>query len=74
MPVFKRKATDRHIGERLRAARSEIGVSQTAVAEVLNVSFQQIQMYEKGINRIPASALFELSRFFEKPIGWFFPK
>lgn len=73
MPVIRANSTDRHIGSRLRAARLEVGISQTAVGDVLDISFQQIQKYESGSNRIAAASLFELAAFFGKPIQWFFP-
>jgi transcriptional regulator with XRE-family HTH domain len=65
-------AVDKHVGARLRAARVEAGKSQTQVAEALGVSFQQIQKYEKGTNRISAGALHETSQLFHKPVQYFF--
>jgi transcriptional regulator with XRE-family HTH domain len=65
-------AVDRHIGAQLRAARRETGKSRTEVAQSLGIAFQQIQKYEKGINRISASTLYELSLFLDKPVQFFF--
>ena len=53
-------AVDRRLGERVRARRLEIGMSQERLAELLGVTFQQVQKYEKGINRIAASRLFDV--------------
>jgi len=54
---------DIHVGSRLRARRVQLGVSQTDLADALNVTFQQIQKYERGTNRISASKLFEATQF-----------
>jgi len=63
---------DQHVGARVRAARLEAGKRQTEVAESLGLTFQQVQKYEKGTNRISAGKLHELSRLFETPIQFFF--
>ena len=63
---------DKHVGARLRAARLEAGKSQTQVAEALGVTFQQVQKYERGANRISAGTLHELSRLFDTPVQFFF--
>jgi len=63
---------DQHVGARMRAARLVAGKSQTEVAECLGLTFQQVQKYEKGTNRISAGKLHELSRLFETPIQFFF--
>ena len=63
---------DRHVGARLRLRRFETGWSQERLADHLGVSFQQIQKYERGSNRISASVLFELSRALEVPVDYFF--
>jgi transcriptional regulator with XRE-family HTH domain len=52
--------TDRHIGARIRERRLEIGMSQELLAETVGVTFQQIQKYEKGVNRVSASMLFRI--------------
>jgi transcriptional regulator with XRE-family HTH domain len=56
----------------VRAARLEAGKSQTEVAESLGLTFQQVQKYEKGTNRISAGKLHELSRLFDTPVQFFF--
>ena len=73
MPTVKSKKTDVYIGSQIRAARLERGVSQTELGVVVGISFQQVQKYEKGSNRISAGALFELAEFLDKPLQWFFP-
>ncbi len=69
-----RRATnlDAVIGSRLRLARINAGLSQTTVAERLGITFQQIQKYEKGSNRISASTLHSISAIFGLPITFFF--
>lgn len=70
----KVSAVDRHIAAKLKAARTEKGIPQTAAAEALGITFQQLQKYEWEKNRITAGRLYELAVFYEKPISWFFPK
>lgn len=65
-------AIDRRLGQRLRTRRLEVGMSQERLAEVLGVTFQQVQKYEKGINRVAASRLFELATALEVSVGYFF--
>jgi transcriptional regulator with XRE-family HTH domain len=63
---------DLHVGERLKQARTLRGLSQSGVASQSNISFQQVQKYEKGSNRISASRLFEFSQVLEVPPCFFF--
>lgn len=65
-------ALDKHIGARVRARRLEIAMSQERLAALLGVTFQQVQKYEKGINRIAASRLFDISRALDLPVAAFF--
>jgi len=65
-------AIDRRLGQRLRARRLEVRMSQERLAEVLGVTFQQIQKYEKGVNRVAASRLFELAAALDVSVGYFF--
>jgi transcriptional regulator with XRE-family HTH domain len=65
-------AIDRKIGQRVRARRLEIGMSQERLAELLGVTFQQVQKYEKGVNRIAASRLFDIAAALELPVARFF--
>src|SRR5215470_17865000 len=53
-------AVDRRLGQRVRTRRLEIGMSQERLAELLGVTFQQVQKYEKGVNRIAASRLVDI--------------
>ena len=61
-----------HIGIRLKQKRIEKNLTQTKVAKVLNVTFQQIQKYEKGTNGLSASRMQALSNYFKVPISYFF--
>ncbi|MCQ8781641.1 helix-turn-helix domain-containing protein [Mangrovibrevibacter kandeliae] len=63
---------DFHCGARLRQLRISAGVSQEALGNALGVTFQQIQKYEKGTNRISASRLYEICCFFEVSSTYFF--
>jgi transcriptional regulator with XRE-family HTH domain len=63
---------DVHVGSRVRYRRMIIGMSQEKLGEKMNLTFQQIQKYEKGTNRIGASRLFQLSKILEVPVGYFF--
>lgn len=63
---------DAHVGRKLKQIRTLRRLSQTDVARKLNLSFQQIQKYEIGSNRIAASRLFELAQILEVPPSYFF--
>ena len=63
---------DNHVGQRLRERRQELALSQTAVADKLEVTFQQVQKYERGMNRISASRLYDLCGILNVPIEYFF--
>jgi transcriptional regulator with XRE-family HTH domain len=63
---------DRHVGSRLRLLRMQAGMSQEALGNRLGLTFQQVQKYEKGQNRIGASRLYQLSRILRAPVGFFF--
>jgi transcriptional regulator with XRE-family HTH domain len=65
-------AVDVHIGQRLRMRRKLAGLSQEQLAERLGVTFQQVQKYEKGTNRISASRLFDAARLLSVPVSFFF--
>ncbi len=65
-------AVDRKLGQRVRVRRLEIGMSQEKLAELLGVTFQQVQKYEKGVNRIAASRLFDISAALDMPVSRFF--
>ena len=63
---------DRRLGQRVRTRRLEIGMSQERLAETLGVTFQQVQKYEKGVNRIAASRLFDISAALDMSVARFF--
>ncbi|WP_243374044.1 helix-turn-helix domain-containing protein [Microvirga solisilvae] len=63
---------DRHIGSRVRARRIMLGMSQEKLAEALGLTFQQVQKYEKGINRIGASRLLHIAGILDVGIEFFF--
>lgn len=63
---------DVHVGKKLKQIRILRGMTQTDVASGLNISFQQVQKYELGRNRISASKLFELARILDVPPAYFF--
>ena len=63
---------DVHVGKRVRERRVSLGMSQAKLGEYLGLTFQQIQKYEKGTNRISASKLWALSHFFKVSVEWFF--
>jgi transcriptional regulator with XRE-family HTH domain len=60
------------IGQRIKAHRMTIGMSQEKLAEMIGISFQQVQKYERGINRIAASRLQSVARVLGQPIEAFF--
>lgn len=63
---------DSHVGRRLRAARTLAGISQTRLGEAVGLTFQQIQKYEKGMNRIGASRLQQFAHILNVPPAYFF--
>ncbi|MGK9169830.1 helix-turn-helix domain-containing protein [Inquilinus limosus] len=63
---------DVHVGARLRQRRTLLGMSQEKLAAAFGVSFQQIQKYERGANRVSASRLHQLTRILNVPVGYFF--
>ena len=63
---------DAHVGHQIRQRRATLGISQEQLAGVLGLSFQQVQKYERGVNRVGASRLHDLARALDVPIGYFF--
>jgi len=63
---------DVHVGKRLRLRRTLLGMSQERLGELLGLTFQQVQKYERGVNRIGSSRLFELGQILDVPISFFF--
>lgn len=63
---------DRHVGRRVRLRRTLLGLTQQELGEQIGVTFQQIQKYERGTNRISASRLWEIARVLKVPVAFFF--
>ena len=63
---------DLYVGRRIRQRRQLLGLSQTKLADALEVTFQQVQKYERGSNRVGAGRLFQLSRVLDVPVAYFF--
>ncbi len=63
---------DLYVGARLRIRRKLMGLSQTQVAEALGITFQQIQKYERGANRISASKLYDAAKLLQAPVSYFY--
>ncbi len=63
---------DIHVGSRVRLRRTVLGMSQEKLGEAIGLTFQQVQKYERGTNRIGASRLYELSRVLDVPVDFFF--
>jgi len=63
---------NRHLGSKLRMRRLSLGLTQTKVAQAINVTFQQIQKYEKGTNGISSLRIMQLSNFLKVPVVFFF--
>jgi transcriptional regulator with XRE-family HTH domain len=64
--------TDRHVGNRVRMRRLMLNMSQTKLGDALGLTFQQVQKYENGTNRISASRLQQISHILQVPISFFF--
>lgn len=63
---------DVHVGSRVRMRRTLLGLSQEKLGDALGLTFQQVQKYERGANRIGASRLYHLSRILDVPVAFFF--
>ena len=68
----KPSAVDVHVGSRIRMRRRVIGVSQEDLANALQLTFQQVQKYERGTNRVSASKLFTIAGTLQAPVSYFF--
>ena len=71
-PGRKPTEMDHVVGRQLRAARKERGLTQEQLANQVGLTFQQIQKYEKAVNRVSAGLLYELSLVLDKPLTYFF--
>jgi transcriptional regulator with XRE-family HTH domain len=72
MTAKSSSAVDRFISEKVLKRRREVGMTQQALAASLGVTFQQVQKYEKGTNRISAGRLLAIARVLETPVAYFF--
>tara|TARA_E500000318_G_scaffold96826_1_gene97349 strand:+ start:386 stop:880 length:495 start_codon:yes stop_codon:yes gene_type:complete len=68
----KPNPVDIHVGARVRLRRTLLGLSQEKLGEAIGLTFQQVQKYERGANRVGASRLYDLSRVLEVPVSFFF--
>src|SRR6266478_9270897 len=74
-PIMQQKAAnpiDRHVGNRVRMRRKMLSMSQTKLGDALGITFQQVQKYENGTNRIGASRLEQISHVLQVPVAFFF--
>jgi transcriptional regulator with XRE-family HTH domain len=65
-------AIDVHVGSRVRLRRTLLGMSQEKLGDALGLTFQQVQKYERGANRVGSSRLFDLTRILDVPVSYFF--
>lgn len=65
-------SVDVHVGARVRSRRMAVGLTQDKLAKAVGITFQQIQKYEKGANRVGASRLQAIARILEMPVSYFF--
>ena len=63
---------NKHLGNKLKLRRLALGLTQTKVAKAINVTFQQIQKYEKGTNGVSSIRLLQLANFLKVPVNYFF--
>jgi transcriptional regulator with XRE-family HTH domain len=70
--ITNNNAVDMHVGQRLRLRRTLLGLSQEQLGTELNITFQQVQKYERAANRISASRLWDTSQILDVPINYFF--
>ena len=71
-PTGQPNPIDIHVGNRIRLRRTLLGLSQEKLASLLGLTFQQVQKYEKGMNRVGASRLWDISKVLEAPINFFY--
>jgi transcriptional regulator with XRE-family HTH domain len=72
MPKKSPNSTDKHVGNRVRMRRMMLDMSQTELGNSLGLTFQQVQKYEKGTNRIGAGRLHQIARILKVPVSFFF--
>ena len=71
-PTGKPNPIDVHVGSRIRLRRTLLGMSQQKLGEAIGLTFQQVQKYERGTNRVGSSRMFELARVLDVPVSYFF--
>src|SRR5579862_1779426 len=71
-PSGKPNPIDVHVGSRVRLRRTLLGMSQEKLGEAIGLTFQQVQKYERGANRVGASRLYDLSQVLDVPVSYFF--
>src|SRR5688572_6045392 len=72
VPKKQANPVDAHVGHRVRLRRMLVGMSQERLGELLGLTFQQVQKYEKGVNRIGAGRLYELANILGVPVSFFY--
>jgi transcriptional regulator with XRE-family HTH domain len=72
LKLVRPRPVDAHVGARMRLRRTMLGMSQEKLGEALGLTFQQVQKYERGTNRVGASRLWELTKILDVPIGYFY--
>lgn len=65
---------DRFVGMQVRAARRELKLTQDELGQMLNITFQQVQKYERGVNRISSGKLYEIAHVLKRPLEYFYPE
>ena len=70
--MTKSHAVDVHVGQRMRQRRTLLAMSQTKLGDAVGLTFQQIQKYERGSNRMGSSRLFEFAKVLDVPVSYFF--
>lgn len=65
---------DRYVGMQVRAARRELKLTQDALGKMLNITFQQVQKYERGVNRISSGKLYQIADVLKRPLEYFYPE
>ncbi len=70
--MLKSHPVDVHVGMRMRQRRTLLGMSQTKVGDAVGLTFQQIQKYERGSNRVGSSRLYEFAKVLDVPVSYFF--
>ncbi len=71
-PTGKPNPIDVHVGARIRLRRTLLGMSQQKLGDAIGLTFQQVQKYERGTNRVGSSRMFELARVLDVPVSYFF--